>query len=398
MKKYYHQVLNNINFIIDELIYEFGNEYENHIRYVVNNLKVVFESLPDENCNAILYGYDRGNLLIEYKNYLELEHSKKQIFDKYLKKNLDYFISCFIDLNDQKDYRKIYKYFTTYELETSLIDYFSTKNIQGKVSDEADQAREKFINLIIKSGYKIKYIDPNVVDSFIYWRDQLARKIMYQQLIFNNNTYIIELTKLINDDCLDIVMGLNYQNNPCCYKYYKNNGYFNSFIYLPINHMKMNHSKAIDLIFIHELIHFIQKYSNDQSIINEVFVQYKAIQIVNRLHNKGVYLFDYVDDVKACGECMYEELIPYISILLENVPSEVLNNSIIDSNYQQLGVFFGNSIYEYLQVLDQLFDDLRNNANFRVQNINKYHQIITQMINYYLNSPLNSGKKKILNK
>ena len=127
------------------------------------------------------------------------------------------------------------------------------------------------------------------------------------------------------------------------------------------------------------MIHYIQEMSSKEVILNEVLVQYKASRIVERLHNRGIFIFDNEDDFKISGECIYEVLYPFVKNIIEVIPEEIMNKVILKEDYQSLEVIFGESINEYLIILNKLYSDFVSNSEFSQDNIDNYYECINKM-------------------
>jgi len=396
------------NIIIKEITLEFGLEYNEYIKNIFNSIKIIFETTPKEEYLNIKYYLNKYNLLErlrKYSEYVKLEQDKKKIYNRDIKPELDKWIYCFVDLNNNKDYDKISILFSNYHHYSILIDYFSSnwdlKLNSGCLSSRQKEyiisKRNEFLSFINKNGYIVKNFSKEMVDIFIKCRDQFVKRKLIQELLTENNFYISRISKIINDNNSEIISNILEKENPTCLKYIKNNGQSNKFIFLPISRLKRYRNKTIDVILIHEMLHFLQKYNDNEIILNEVLVQFKAIKIAKSLHDKGIYIFDSPYDAKCHGECLYEYLLPFIQIILNYLPSEMINKAIIEDNYYQFNQILGESISKYFTILQQLYQSLHNNLPFNKETLKEYNMCITDMTNYYLNNKINY-KKRFLSK
>jgi len=384
--------------IVNEIVRELGIENEEYIRNVFNDFKIVLETPPMEE-----YRYCKDNLFDMskyYYEYIKLEYLKKKIYNKVIKELLDNWIEIFIDLNKNNNYDKIEKLFYG---NKQIIDYFSSLNelklkdsrITSGIKDLIIMSREWFMSIINKLGYKIKTLDSKMVDIFIMYRDIYFDRIIIKNLLEEDNNYIKRIAKIINDDNEDVIADLIKKWQSTCFKYVKKNGELYRFIYLPINRLKFFGSKTIDVILVHEMIHYIQEMCDKEFILNEVLVQYKASKIVERLHNRGIFIFDNEDDFKIYGECPYEELYPFVNKIIELIPENVLNMAVITEDYQSLEVICGKKINDYIIILNNLYSDFMNCQKFSKENIELCDEYCSEITNYYNNNEIKSRRKVI---
>lgn len=386
--------------IINEIIMEFGYEYEEYIRRMFNDFKIIFETPPDEEykyCKDSLI--DRGKY---YYEYIKLEYLKKKNYNSLVKEHLDKWIEHFVNLNKNDNYERIYKLFYGNE---QMIDYFSSSyefklndaNVSIKDKKRILDKRNSFILKLNKLGYEIVTLDNKMVDLFIVYRDLYFCRMIIKKLLDEGDNYITRISKIINDDNSEIINDLIKKKEPTCFKYTKKNGGQYRFVYLPINRLRDMGNKTIDVILVHEMIHYIQKFNDKEEIIDEVFVQIKASRIVERLHKKGIFIFDKQDDSKIFGECIYEVLYPFINDIIKFIPLEIINDSIINNQYQCFDEYFGNNINKYILILNRLYNDFVNNNYFNENNLKECERCIKEMVVYY-NSRKPIVRKRIIDK
>lgn len=372
--------------IVNEIVREFGIENQGYIRKMFNEFKIVLETLPWEE-----YQYCKDNLLDKskyYYEYIKLERLKKKIYSNVIKGLLDDWIEIFIDLNKNNNYDKISKLFYG---DKQLIDYFSNQYElilrDNKINDKdiaiIIKKRKYFISLINRLGYKIRNLDSKMVDVFIKYREMYFNKIIIKNLLDVDNNYVVRISKIIGDNSIEIINELMKKENPTCFKYIKNNGDEHRFVYLPVNRLRNNGNKGIDVILVHEMIHYIQEIVLEEVILDEVLVQYKASKIVEKLHNKGIFVFDKEEDFRINGECIYEVLYPFVNKIIEIIPKDILSGVIIKDNYYELEKFLGDKISEYIIILNKLYEDFVRNGSFSEENLDRYQEWVKKLENSY---------------
>ena len=413
---FYHQFLKYKDIIIDEIVAEFGEKYEDVIRKRISGYKFFFDSDPDE--NNIYMNNPNNNLNINNKISIKLKYLQFQTIKKYARKEAlkylkDFITMYFPSISTKKlngvDNDIIISLFIDDNFNESIIDSLSTENASLLASsDTPNTIKENLIDdkkMLISTlkDFNISFdvYDKTLqdrVDKFITSRKQCRE--LYLRIVLTSD---IDYVKKMSD-----VLGTKEYQSLYYISYYKytHNGRIQiedkkvKYIFYPIIREKNNGLKTADVNLVHEMIHCVQsKYMND--IIDEIDVQRRAIIITNRLHEKGIFIFDNPKNYVVSGEALYEILFPLAKDFIERY-DDIFKDALINSSYSKLTLFFGDSWNKYVEEMKKTFEKICNYAihnnhhQFEYKlNYDKVNNLINEMDEYYQSNIESRGKRHV---
>ncbi len=368
--------------IIKTLIDYYGEEYSEVIRERIENTVFIFQSDPEVEYKYIESHKDQVSkteaLLIKTKYY-----HQKAVEEEIRKKSIDYIftaisVTFFGGRLDQKYKNQILDLFSDVNFNSSLIDSYSTKNIERlnnpkvifavRTSIKSDQ--EYFLLKLKELGLKPD-INPVLVDKYIEIRKKCQTE--YRNQIIEKTPYGKSISKAITQKYGVIIPPENLHDYIFLKSSFahtitgrKNNEPFSiHIIKLPVIELMTIGTKGIDVELIHEIIHRIETNgthvgitNHDKNIIaNEIRTQKTSIKTTKKIHENGVFIFDNPKYYKIEGESLYEALFPITEELLEEYET-LFKECSINNDLETISNSFGEEWDEYSKLLDIIYKDI----------------------------------------
>lgn len=362
--------------IVEEIIQEFGEEYRDIIKERINSHVIILQSNPLDDYTYACKHHEKikfTDRLIIKERYRKLEHIKEKARND-LMHEFQWSIMAFFKIDENiifsNNPQNLVSLFGNENFDASYIDSYSfdsmnllnREDIPSTIKENILRDQSILRESLEKYGISIDDDFISQVDNFIDKRN-LEKEGYYYRILNSNFIYNKELSKYLPKDARALFRISFYQNAHRSI-IIKNGKEEIKYVFCPIIKLINLNLKGLDICFIHELVHTIQREPVDT--IGEIVVQKAAINITNRLHNNEIFLFDNPDDYKIMGECGYEPFFPVIEPILSNYYDSILKNTLINSNFSSLGEVFGESWDKFLLELENLFLDFKK-INMKTQ-------------------------------
>lgn len=391
-------------FIIEEIITEFGEKNRNLICNGINETIYVFSPTPEEDYKWMkttkekISKLEKLKIQTKYINYRKTKQKQKILLISVLRQMIEYYF----DIKIPEDFLiDILNLFTKRDFSKSWIDFFS-QEIKNLIENENTPYKLKLgllkkqklaLHKFQEMGIDMSKISQENIEEFLKQRD-LVQETFYKRILESNNSYTNSLRKKLTLTDAFCLYNISYYQ-PTHFGRFNIEGNIVKYIYFPINRKKLAEEEGLDVDLIHETLHSIQKQATSD-FINEINVQNHAMNITERLHQKGIYIFDNPKNCKVRGTCTYEEFIPLIGEFLKE-QNDILGECLLEGEYSNLVEVYGESwilfkdtlqswwqqFFEYMNAGDE-FDMILDGTNIRqyMKNMNEYYQKNTKIKNY----------------
>lgn len=383
--------------IVQEIINEFGEENKNIICERIDGNILVFMSSPSEEYdyvrnNSSINLLDKASVKMKYKNF---EAIKNKICEPLMDGFIDtalYYMG--LDKSYLKN-EKLRELFTDENFNEGLIDSLTDKSMEllknekvpKSIRDNIRNNQAKFDKIVNELGIKVNGNFYYCIDEIIMIRDTY-KYMYYKKILENDSFYISNLRKILNTSDYVKLFYISFVENT-------NHGNIKigdnliKYIYCPIARLKNQGIKSIDVQIVHELIHSIQGEEID-NLFNEINVQMHAINVVKRLHQNNVFVFDNENDYKITGECIYESLFPLTDKLLDQY-GFIFDKCIFDG-YGDMKNIFGEYWKKYLLQISHIYDVYLTKHIMLENNFKKVYEEIENMENFYCENNIKGDK------
>lgn len=391
-------------FIIEEIITEFGEKNRKIIEDRINETVFVFSSTPEEDYKWMittkekLSNLDKLKIQTRFLNFMKVKQKKKKLLIPTLKQMIEYYFNIIIPeelINDvislftRGDFKNSWIDFLSQENKNLINDNNTPSNIKKSLLKKQKQALCKFQEI----GIDMSTINQENIEEFLQKRN-LVKETFYRQILESNTPYINNLRKTMNLTDAFCLYNVSFHKSTH-FGRFNIDGNCTKYIYYPINRKKLAKEEGLDVDLIHEIIHSIQKQPLPD-FINEINVQNHAMNIAERLHKKGIYIFDNPKNCKVRDTCAYEAFLPFIDSFLKEQDS-ILSEALLEGDYSYLTEIYGKDwlsftstlqnwwqqLFEYMNVSDE-FDMVIDNTNMEIyiENMKEYYRKNNKIKNY----------------
>jgi len=371
---YQEQFLKYKDIIIEEIIQEFGEQYRADIIERINSHVIILQSNPLDDyiylCNHSENIKPMNRWIIKGR-YRKLEKIKEKARNKLLDE-FKWMISTFFRIDktmiDQKYNEEFASLFGNQNFDESYIDSYSSSsmNLLNRI-DTPQIVKESILNdqrvlreKLSEFGIIIDEQFINHVDEFLEKR-KLEKDGYYRKILKSHFSYNKELSSLTRSEEPEYLFYASFYPDPNQTIATYPEGKVQKHVFYPVIRRINGNFKALDVLFIHELVHTIGK-SKEQSIMNEIVVQKAAINITKRLHENGIFIFDDKEQCLVEGECTYEVLFPLIEPILSNYDN-LLKETLVNSSFSSLSEVFGESWNRLLEELEKVYATYKKMKN-----------------------------------
>jgi len=397
---YQERFLKYKDIIIEEMIQEFGEQYREDIIERVNSHSIILQGNPLDDYTYLCTHTEKikfTDRFIIKERYRKLEKIKEKARNE-LMDEFEWFIAAFFKIDKsliEKNSKELVSLFANENFDESYIDSYSFSNIDLLNRMDTPQiVKESILNdqqtlkeKLGKFGIIVDEEFINQVDGFLEKRG-LEKEEYYHKILKSNFSYNRELSKLLQEKNPDILFHMSFFKLPSRTVIIKPDGEINKYLFCPVVRLINQNINSLDTTLIHELVHTVEKEGNGKSsIIDEIIVQKAAINITNRLHENGIFIFDDKENCVVEGACTYEVLFPLIDPILSNYYN-LLKEELVDGDIHSLDKVFGESWKKFEKELEQIYTvfyemSLKvNGLNWKtdLSNLNRYME---EMSDFY---------------
>lgn len=384
-------------FIIEEFVTEFGEKNRKIINDGINKTIFVLSSTPEEDYKWMsstkeeISNLEKLKIRTRFINFRNIKLKQKNLLMPTFKQMIEYYFHIRIPKEIFKD---VIYLFSKGDFSNSWIDFFSktnqnlieNENTPIKLRKDLLRKQKYALNKLKAVGIDLSRVEQENIDEFLKQR-HLVQETFYKRILESNSLYTNSLRKKINLTDAFCLYNISYYQ-ATHFGRFNIKGNVVKYVYCPINRKKLNEEEeGLDIDLIHETVHSIQKEISTD-FINEINVQNHAMNITERLHQKGIYLFDNPKNCKVRDTCVYESFIPPIDSFLKE-QNDILIDALIEGDYSNLTEVYGEDwllftstlqnwwqqLFEYMNAGDE-FDMIIDNRNLNqyMKNMNAYYQ------------------------
>lgn len=390
---------NNKSNLIEVFVEVFGENNRLEITNMINNTYINFTSLPNEDYFYVMHNKslfseeDVKYVESRFNEYSEIKSKSQGIYinliNDYIKNNFSFVKD--IELKGEfSKYRFLFSFYDSM-FDIGYIDFYSSKYmnllndefVSIEVKNFIIEKQELFRSEMLDLGITFGTINSEVVDNYLIYRNNLKNE--YKKYILKNTNFGKNISEELDKyyDEKTLVFGtmdeICFYPNPLSSVSIPLNENDKKFYYIKIPIVELINigAKSIDVSLIHELVHRlgrkdlfsgIEVYDKENDYVrnkyfDEVLTQKIAIKITKKAREKGIYIYNNLENDLIEGESCYEELFPLIGDFIDE-HEELFFKLAFNNNGYELDNYFGN----YWNILSTYIDNYYQELEITVNN------------------------------
>lgn len=358
----------------------YRGEYQAIIEERINSSYIDFSSTPREDYLYSILNKDK----FSREELTAIDNREKEyteVLDKFRMKNEELFFNYLVDKlsikGAMKNKMEIITLCSDMDFDSSLIDSFNLQTIQRLESPKTPlRVKECILNEQNRFKSKIKdlgiiqiNLDPDSIDDIILYRKRLQQSYMCD--ILTNSHYGQKMIDIFKKkfNCIadpSDISGCAFTKDPMNFVSTLSNGEVIYYIKIPIFQDLNKCFNTLDSDLIHELVHRIESTGNYVGIfdhsreinncINELRTQKIAIEITEKLHKMGIYIYDDPTICRNEARCVYAFLFPIFDDFYDKY-ERLFSDCAIQNDLKRLEVYFYPFWEKYSKYMDHLLAD-----------------------------------------